>query len=966
MPRTAAVYAAILALGTALFFFLHWVGDLTPYETVRQRLEDEVAVNAGAADERYFDGAKKLFRTEFSHIALMALAGGRRDDSEYHPIMNSIIPRTYNKGSKTWRGVFWEVMSSEDADADSYAPPRYWYGNKAALAIGLRLLSVFEYHRLILLATFGAWIALAAALAALGWRALIVGAPVVVLGIWMSGIVYFADAQNGPATAWAVWSAAILALMMRWRTTARRAPMFCFAAGMVSSYLWFFDGHNAIAVFLLGLAAWLGCSRLKASDRARRSAGCAALWVLGFAACMALGTAVKIAALEWNPRYYPDGDKVETRIFQIAALRLERAVQETLAGVTGDGFVIGCPGCGDETWQRFPVARDIRGLWIMTSLAESEYRALLAFSAAALVAAAGIAAWRAALGTIQNNRAQGGRIAAWRADLRPLHAVLWIAALTLLAAVHLFLPSDVPFRNARLAFIPLAACWVCLAAAAAESERKEAWAAAACLALFAAGGVWLAHPVSVRALEREIAGEIPAVRSEFDVYLSEDAKRLIYRSDDCDDSDAEREFFLETFPADADDLPARMRKSGFESAIFGGRFNLSREHGWERISSRGGRCLFERDLPNYPIVRLATGQTADGAELWRAEIKDVSLPKGEPTARGGVFDIYMDENRLIYFAKDCEESDTRGRFFLSVFPARAADLSRESLERGLAHNSLNFAFERHGAVWDGKCLAYRVLPGYEISAIETGQFAPGEGELWRAVVSEDSVVPDMEPTARGGVFDIYMDENRLIYFAKDCEESDTRGRFFLSVFPARAADLSRESRERGLAHDTLNFDFERRVGVEDGECATVRALPDYEISAIETGQFAPGEGELWKAVVLEDSVVPDMEPTARGGIFDIYLDEGRLIYFAKDCAESDTRGRFFLSVFPARAADLSRESRERGFFHNSLNFDFERRGGVDDGECATVRVLPDYEISAIETGQFVRGEGELWKVRIER
>ena len=449
----------------------------------------------------------------------------------------------------------------------------------------------------------------------------------------------------------------------------------------------------------------------------------------------------------------------------------------------------------------------------------------------------------------------GGKIDAWRArrgDLRPLHAVLWIAALTLLASVQLFLPSDIPFRNSRLAFIPLAACWVCLAAAAAESERKEAWAAAACLALLAMGGVWLAHPISIRALERETAGETPAVRSEFDVYLSEDGERLIYRSDDCDDSDAAREFFLETFPADADDLPARMRYGGFESARFGGPFNIYRRHGWERVSSRGGRCLFERDLPDYPIVRLATGQLADGAELWRAEIKGVNLPKGEPTARGGVFSIYMDESRLMYFAEDCSEDDTRGRFFLSVFPARAADLSRESRERGLAHDSLNFAFERHGAVWDGKCLASRVLPGYEISAIETGQFAPGEGELWRAgvpedsVVLEDSVVPDMEPTARGGVFDIYLDENRLIYAAEDCEESDTRGRFFLSIFPARAADLSRESRERGLAHDALNFDFERRGGVEDGECATVRALPDYEISAIETGQFAPGEGELWK------------------------------------------------------------------------------------------------------------------------
>ena len=327
------------------------------------------------------------------------------------------------------------------------------------------------------MATFGAWIALAAALAALGRRALIVGAPVVVLGIWMSGIVYFADAANGLAYIWAVASAAILALMMRRRTTARRAPMFCFAAGMVSSYLWFFDGHNAIAIFLIGLVAWLGYSRLKAGGKARRAAGCAALWIIGGAACFALMLTVKTATAAVLGDYYAAKQDVhfETnemeRFFAQVGLRLRQAWDETPAPE------FACPSCGDEGWRNLPVVRDIRGLWIMTPLRDAEDRALLAFSAAALLAAAGIAAWRAR-----------------RGDRRPLQAVLWTAALTLLASVQFFLPSDIDFRNARLAFIPLAACWVALALAAAESERKAAWAAAACLALFAAGGVWLAHP----------------------------------------------------------------------------------------------------------------------------------------------------------------------------------------------------------------------------------------------------------------------------------------------------------------------------------------------------------------------------------------------------------------------------------------------------------------------------------------
>ena len=711
-PRTAAVYAAVLAAGTALFFFIHWIGNQTPYETVRQRLEDEIAVNAGAADERYFDGARALFEWEFCEIALATVTGARRDGAA-SPIADAVVLRRFHKSVALDGDMCAEVRAAVEGGETGvvHLKLRYWYGNKAALAIGLRRLSVLDYHRLVLAATFGGWAALAAALAALGRRALIAGAPVVVLGIQLSGIVYFADAANGPATAWAVWSAAILALMMRRRAAAKRAPLFCFAAGMVSSYLWFFDGHNAIAAFLLGLVAWLGYSRLKAGGRARRAAGCVALWILGFAACVSLGSAIKISA-----EYGADAREFHNHFWGTVSWSLERAARQTLAGATGEGALRhGCPGCGDEAWQNFPVARDIRGLWVMTPLSEPEDRALLGFSAAALALAAAVAVWRAK-----------------RGDRGALHAVSWTAALTAVAAVQLFMPSDVDFRNARLAFIPLAACWVALALAAAESGRREVWAAAACLALLAAGGAALARPVGALALEREISGERPAVRSEFDVYLNQDAGRLIYRRDDCDDSDAAHGFFLEALPVDEGDLPERMRKRGYERLDFGGHFNFERDAGWERAEPRGGRCLFARDLPDYPIAGIETGQRADGVELWAAVMAgDMSVPEGEPTARGGVFDIYRDENRLAYFAKDCSEDDARGRFFLSVFPASAADLSDESRERGLAHNSLNFDFERRGAVWDGECLAVRALPGYEIGAIETGQFVSGEGELWK-------------------------------------------------------------------------------------------------------------------------------------------------------------------------------------------------------------------------------------------
>lgn len=852
MARMAATYAAVAIAVAALFFFLHWIGNQLPYDLARQRLADEIALNAGPADERFFDGAKPLFTWEFCELSLMTLAGANRGWEE-RAITDAILLQTFRMtrsipGGDTDRCAETRAAAEGVGLIIAIKKTRYPYGNKAALAISLRWLSIFDYHRLLLFASYGAWVLLSAALAALGWRALAVGAPIIALGVWMSGIVYFADAANGPAYVWAVLSAAILALMMRWNTTARRASIFCFIAGMASAYLWFADGHNAIAVFLTGLVAWLGYSRLGASDKARRAAGCAALWILGGAAALALMLTVKTAAAELSGEYYDRNQEfyhdasVAGRFFAQVGGRLSQAWAETPAGDRG-APELACPGCAEGGgWRNLPIARDVRGLWLMTPLRESEDRALLLFSVAALAAAAGFAAWSAR-----------------RGERKPARGVLWVGALTALASAQFFLPTDVDFRNARLAFVPLSAGWVALALAAAESERESAraWALAGGVALLGIIGVSLAHPAYAWALEREIARERPAVRAKFDVYLNEEDRRIIYKREDCAESDVAPGFFLWIFPMDKDNLPEYKRETGFESMDFGGRFDVTRKARWTSASPHNGRCLMARALPTYPIARIITGQLADGGAAWEADLAgDMRVPDGEPTASGGIFDIYKEGGRIIYAAADCAESDTRGRFLLSVFPVRAADLSDDSKARGLEHDSLNFDFARHGAVWDGACAAAIPLPSYEIAEIKTGQFTPGEGELWRADIAGGAGapvgdvaarVPDGEPAARGGGFDIYIEGGKIIYAAaEDCDESDTRARFFLSVFPARTADLSDDSKALGRDHDALNFDFENHGAIRGGACVADVSLPSYEVAAIETGQFIPGGSELWR------------------------------------------------------------------------------------------------------------------------
>ena len=101
----------------------------------------------------------------------------------------------------------------------------------------------------------------------------------------------------------------------------------------------------------------------------------------------------------------------------------------------------------------------------------------------------------------------------------------------------------------------------------------------------------------------------PAAQSDFDVYMS--GARLAYLKEPCAAGDADARFFLHIFPADFEDLPADMRERGFENRDF-----QFIEHG----AYAGYNCVVERELPDYPIERIRTGQfVIGGGRLWGVE-----------------------------------------------------------------------------------------------------------------------------------------------------------------------------------------------------------------------------------------------------------------------------------------------------------------------------------------------------------
>ena len=95
--------------------------------------------------------------------------------------------------------------------------------------------------------------------------------------------------------------------------------------------------------------------------------------------------------------------------------------------------------------------------------------------------------------------------------------------------------------------------------------------------------------------------------------------------------------------------------------------------------------------------------------------------------------------------------------------------------------------------------------------------------------------------------------------------------------------------------------------------------------------------------------------------WDVYLRDNRLIYANEICPEgfSGQTVIFFLHIYQVDQSILPPESREHGF----LNRDFRPGIGrfVDRDRCTAGRMLPDFEIELIRTGQYIKGEGRLWE-----
>ena len=356
-----------------------------------------------------------------------------------------------------------------------------------------------------------------------------------------------------------------------------------------------------------------------------------------------------------------------------------------------------------------------------------------------------------------------------------------------------------------------------------------------------------------------------------------------------------------------------------------------------------------------------------------------TVVSGSPVARSD-WNVYLYSNGLTYAMEPCSVEDTKKRFYLHVFPEDDNVLTPDRWSRGF--DNISFDFYERGEHFNGKCIVSVELPEYEIDYIRTGQVVkvadsedvPIWGARYNFALPEIlDAVRELRRTGRDpdirSDFDVYIYDGKLLYVKESCTADDRDRPFFLHVFPADEKDLPDGREESGFYN--LGFDLMQKGGTHDGDCFAAVDLPEYEIANIRTGQIAEGV-EIWIAYhnfafseILD--TVRELRRTGRDpdirSDFDVYIDNNQLIYVKESCTADDRDLPFFLHVFPTDENDLP-DGREVSGFDN-LGFELMQKGGTHDGDCFAAVDLPEYKIASIRTGQFVRGEGEVWEASIE-
>ena len=615
--RSAFLYAAVLLAGSALFFTLHYIGNRIPYDLTLEKALTEL--DSDRPDLGYL--SRISARYEYCQRVSLTLAAAKPLDGD-NALVDAALPRAITADPPI--GYCERIRLAGDGGdlGQSALAFRYWWGSAALYSIALRFLSDADMRAWTRILTVFAWGLLALAAWFLSRRAFLAVVPLSVFGAFFSGLRHFSDAAEGFPFLLAPLSVAALALAMSRRWLSRAAPLCCFVIGMVSSYLWFFDGHNILIVVLIGMTAYFGNPGVSARRRVGDAALLVGFYVAGFALCYVVGQLVKAGVAQWAADWASARD-VFLGFSRQATVHGDR-IRETLTLTSASG------------WMQAPIVRDFTPYWMMGPDRVGFGRAVTLLSALVFAISLAFAAAQFFNG---------------RKSL--LADVACVAAMMAATAVQFILPDDLPSRSSRYLFIWHALCWssFLLAAKAAYVQFRET-----------------DGPAESSAPVRQLAGNRQSRRR---------AARQLSR-----DSAAWPKIHL---PKDAS-----------AGMFFAAALLAVGVFGWHALRSD---AAFARETIASTQPRIS-----------------------------GPFNVYYNENKLVYARAECDEYDAAPRFNLHILPVNADDLPEGRAEHGF--DNRDFFFPAQKVPYGDGCAAVVDLPDYEIAAVATGQFISGERQIW--------------------------------------------------------------------------------------------------------------------------------------------------------------------------------------------------------------------------------------------
>ncbi len=272
--------------------------------------------------------------------------------------------------------------------------------------------------------------------------------------------------------------------------------------------------------------------------------------------------------------------------------------------------------------------------------------------------------------------------------------------------------------------------------------------------------------------------------------------------------------------------------------------------------------VYTRQVYNNTILVV---RASDPATVERYRQLYRATTAGRPLLRSA-FDLYRDGATLSWVKAPCRLADVWGRFTVYVVPVDpAAAAGRPRWRPGPGREILPFRFSDYGVHLDGACLIRHPLPPYAIQTLEARLITPDGVDRWHVALAWSAAgvratdllearyraVVAVPPVARSA-FALYLEGRTLTYVKAGCQRADTRGRFFLHVFPRDRAVLAAARRSLGFAVLDFSFDdwwrhamphVQQAARFADKCLATVQ-LPAYPLARLRTGQVA-GAGGGW-------------------------------------------------------------------------------------------------------------------------